>query len=145
MKLPAAAIAISAWLSCMLAGCAGLANTDIGKEEFESKCATCHGLSGKGDGPQASLLPIKPADLTILAKKNGGVFPNRRVHEIIDGRQEVAAHGPRTMPVWGRFFQVDVPDVPQGVPAGTFGYRENTVDDKIQVLIDYLVRLQDLK
>jgi len=138
-------IGIAVWLSYMAAGCVRLANTDVGKEEFESKCATCHGTSAKGDGPQSLSLPTKPADLTILAKKNGGVFPTRRVYEIIDGRQEVAAHGPRTMPVWGRFFQVDVPDVPQGVPAGTFGYRETTVQDKIQALFDYLVRLQDMK
>lgn len=144
MKRLTANFGIAAWLSCMLAGCAGLANTDVGKEEFESKCATCHGLSGKGDGPQAPILLTKPADLTILAKSNGGVFPAQRVYEIIDGRREVAAHGPRTMPVWGRFFQVDVPDLPEGA-AGTFDFRETTVHDKIQALIAYLVRLQDMK
>lgn len=145
MRSLTATIGIAVWLSYMLAGCAELATTDLGKEEFESKCATCHGLSGKGDGPQAPILLTKPADLTVLAKSNGGVFPTQRVYEIIDGRREVAAHGPRTMPVWGRQFQVDVPDVPQGVPAGTFGFRETTVHDKIQALIDYLVRLQDMK
>jgi hypothetical protein len=145
MKSLTATIGIAVWLSYMPAGCVELASTDVGKEEFESKCATCHGLSAKGDGPQSPILPTKPADLTTLAKRNGGVFPAQRVYEIIDGRQEVAAHGPRTMPVWGRFFQVDVPDVPQGVPAGTFGFRETTVHDKIQALIDYLIRLQDMK
>ena len=144
MKNLTATIGIVAWISYMLAGCAGLVNTDIGKKEFESKCATCHGLSGKGDGPQSQALPTMPADLTVLAKRNGGVFPTQRVYEIIDGRQEVAAHGPRTMPVWGRFFQVDVPDLPDDA-AGTFDFRETTVHDKIQALIDYLIRLQDMK
>jgi mono/diheme cytochrome c family protein len=142
MKSLTATIGIAVWLSYMLAGCAGLAKTDVGKEEFESKCATCHGLNAKGDGPQSSILETKPADLTILAKRNGGVFPTRRVYEIIDGRQEVAAHGPRTMPVWGRFFQVGVPDLPEGA-AGTSDFRETTVHDKIQALIDYLIRLQE--
>ena len=85
----------------------------------------------------------RPANLTILAKKNGGVFPSRRVHEIIDGRQEVAAHGPRTMPIWGMFFQVDVPDVPDEA-TGITNYRETTVSDRIQALIDYLKTLQDM-
>ena len=142
MKYPAMILGIVALFACMLAGCARLANHEVGKEEFESKCATCHGTSGKGDGPQSVV--TKAADLTQLAKKNGGVFPTQRVYEIIDGRREVAAHGPRTMPVWGRFFQVDVPDLPQGVPESNFSYRETSVHNKIQWLIDYLVRLQEL-
>lgn len=36
----------------------------IGQEVFEQKCAACHGISGKGDGPAASALTHKPADLT---------------------------------------------------------------------------------
>ena len=142
MKSITATIGIAVWLCCMLAGCARLSSADIGKEEFESKCATCHGLSGKGDGPQSTV--TKPADLTVLAKNNGGVFPAQRVYEIIDGRREVAAHGPRTMPVWGRFFQVNVPDVPDEA-VGFFDFRETTVHHKIQALIDYLKRLQDMK
>lgn len=142
MKTLTVTIGMAAWLSCVLAGCAGLSNADMGKQEFESKCAACHGLSGKGDGPQSTV--TRPADLTILAKSNGGVFPAQRVYEIIDGRREVAAHGSRTMPIWGRFFQVDVPDVPDGA-AGTFDFRETTVHDRIQALIDYLIRLQDMK
>jgi len=140
MKKLTATIGMAMWLSAMLAGCAGLPNSELGKQEFESKCAACHGLSGKGDGPQATV--TMPADLTVLAKNNGGVFPTQRVYEIIDGRQDVAAHGPRTMPIWGRFFQVDVPDVPDGA-AGAFDYRETTVHDRIQALIDYLVLLQE--
>ena len=142
MKNPAAIIGIAAWLSFMLAGCVGLPNTETGKEIFESKCATCHGLSGKGDGPQSLIIPKKPANLTILAKKNGGVFPTKLVYKIIDGRQEVAAHGPRTMPVWGMFFQVDVPEVPPE-DTGTLNFREAAVHNKIKALIDYLITLQE--
>ena len=111
MKKLTAIIGIAVWLSYILAGCAGLPNSELGKQEFESKCAACHGLSGKGDGPQSTV--TRPADLTVLAKNNGGVFPTRRVYEIIDGRQDVAAHGPRTMPIWGRYFQVGAP-IPRG-------------------------------
>lgn len=145
MKIVTATMGIAVWLSCMLAGCADLATSGVGKEEFESKCATCHGVSGKGDGPQSQFLPIKPADLTVLAKKNGGVFPFSRVHEIIDGRLEVAAHGPRLMPVWGAEFLVNETSRPQDVSAETFSYREARVNARIQALADYLSRLQDLK
>jgi mono/diheme cytochrome c family protein len=78
---------------------------DLGKVEYQSKCASCHGSDAKGDGPIADQLKTPPADLTQLAKKNGGVFPLSAVYEKIDGRQEVKAHGRRDMPVWGyRYF-----------------------------------------
>ena len=143
MKRPMASVGIAIWLCLMLGACAGVKSRDLGKEEFESKCATCHGVSGKGDGPQSQILDRKPADLTILSKSNGGVFPTQRVHGIIDGRLEVAAHGPRAMPIWGREFQVNVPDLPDKA-TGLFDFRETTVHNKIQALIDYLVSLQDM-
>ena len=147
MKTPAMIIGLAACLSCVLAGCAAITetSTDLGKQLFQSNCATCHGLSGKGDGPKSQTLPTKPANLTILAKKNGGVFPTQRVYEVIDGRLEVAAHGPRTMPVWGKELQVNLPDLPEGNSGyfGLFDFRESTVRDRIQALIDYLVQLQD--
>jgi hypothetical protein len=40
-------------------------------------------------------------DLTELAKRSGGRFPEERVREIVDGRAVLAAHGTRPMPVWG--------------------------------------------
>ena len=143
MKSLSATIGIAVWFSCLLAGCAGLSAGDAGKQEFESKCATCHGVSGKGDGPQSQILPKKPADLTVLAKENGGVFPAVRVHEIIDGRLEVIAHGPRTMPVWGEEFHHKETSDPQDVSAETFTYRETRVNARIQALVDYLAGLQE--
>lgn len=85
-------------LALALAANGALAGPDVdfGKVEYESSCASCHGLLGKGDGPLARALVSQPSDLTTLTKRNGGVFPAQRVHEIIDGRAEVEAHGPRT-------------------------------------------------
>lgn len=34
-----------------------------GRAIFEATCANCHGPEGHGDGPMASSLPTKPADL----------------------------------------------------------------------------------
>ena len=74
---------------------------DIGKQEYLSKCASCHGKDAKGDGPVAGSLKQKVADLTVLAKNTGSIFPFARIYDVIDGREAVAAHGPRDMPVWG--------------------------------------------
>ena len=62
-------------------------SVDVGKYEYDTHCAECHGLGGKGDGPYVQLLragTILP-DLTELSKRNDGVFPFRRVDETIDG------------------------------------------------------------
>jgi mono/diheme cytochrome c family protein len=78
-------------------------DADIGGPLYRSMCAACHGFTGKGNGPLSGQLKVLPADLTVLAKKNNGVFPIRAVYEIIDGRKMVAAHGTREMPIWGAF------------------------------------------
>lgn len=33
-----------------------------GKEKYGTLCASCHGPKGKGDGPAAATLPVKPRD-----------------------------------------------------------------------------------
>lgn len=38
-----------------------------GKEKYQQLCAACHGVSGKGDGPGAAALPVKPRDHTDTA------------------------------------------------------------------------------
>jgi mono/diheme cytochrome c family protein len=143
MKVLAVNTGIAVCLAGLLVGCAAFTATDIGKNEFQAKCATCHGVDGKGDGPQAKVLPTRPADLTLLAKHNGGVFPVSRVHEIIDGRLEVAAHGSRLMPVWGDEFLLDETRGPQDDSADAFAEREARVNARVQALVDYLQRLQE--
>jgi len=48
---------------------------DAGKTEYQSSCATCHGVDGKGAGPISPLLKVAPPDLTVLAKKIATCFP----------------------------------------------------------------------
>ena len=56
-----------------------------GRLEYRYHCGQCHGTNGKGDGPVASVLTKKPADLTLLAKDNGGSFPEDKVVSVING------------------------------------------------------------
>lgn len=78
---------------------------DLGKREYESNCAVCHGAAGRGDGPYMAFMAYKATgrgDLTLIAKRNGGAFPFQTVYEYIDGTQQIEIHGPRDMPIWGK-------------------------------------------
>ena len=94
-----------------------------GRALFATYCASCHGVSGRGNGPAAEELRRRPADLTQLAKQNGGIFNGARIHNIVDGRA-VKAHGTMEMPVWGDAFK----------------WREGLPEAGITVRIDALVR-----
>jgi len=106
-----------------------------GKGSFERYCASCHGTDAKGDGPLANLITPKPADLTLLAKRNNGNFPAQHIAQIIDGREEIAAHGPRDMPVWGQRFGE------AGEAAGQ-QTSQTAVREQIQLLLRYLEKIQ---
>jgi mono/diheme cytochrome c family protein len=75
-----------------------------GKEMFMSYCASCHGKDAKGDGPAASSLKTLPADLTTLAKRNGGNYPSDKVTSVLRGQANLVPHGDQEMPVWGPVF-----------------------------------------
>jgi mono/diheme cytochrome c family protein len=75
-----------------------------GKGMYTAYCASCHGVDGKGNGPAAAALKTPPTDLTQLAAKNGGAFPDAHVVQIIKGDSMTAAHGNKDMPVWGPVF-----------------------------------------
>jgi mono/diheme cytochrome c family protein len=76
-----------------------------GQTMFHEYCAVCHGDNGKGNGPAADALKKAPADLTQVARKNGGTFPEVKVQRTIAGADEIGAHGNRDMPVWGNIFR----------------------------------------
>ena len=75
-----------------------------GPDLFRAHCAACHGSDAKGNGPMASTLNAKLANLTVLAKNNGGQFPSERVRKTITGDDVLASHGSREMPIWGPIF-----------------------------------------
>ena len=113
--------------------------SDIGKQEYMDSCASCHGADGKGNGPIAGFLKQKVPDLTVLAKSSGGVFPFARAYDVIDGREAVAAHGPRDMPVWGNEFKQE------GEKRGysTSQELDSYARGKIIALIGYIFTLQE--
>jgi mono/diheme cytochrome c family protein len=93
-----------------------------GAQLFKAYCASCHGESANGTGVLSVQLRRPVPDLTTFTARNGGVFPAERLRQMIDGRGP-AAHGDRTMPVWG--------DV--------FSRQENANDDDAAARIDALV------
>lgn len=72
-----------------------------GADLYRQHCAACHGASAHGDGPVAAALSVMVPDLTLIAKRHGGTFPDEAVRQSIDGRTLRLAHGTRYMPVWG--------------------------------------------
>ena len=102
-----------------------------GADVYRMYCATCHGVSARGDGPLAESLRRRPPNLTEIARRNKGVYPQELVYRIIDGRQKVAGHGGPDMPVWGDAFMRT-----SGNPD------EASVRVRIQALVDYLETIQ---
>lgn len=47
-----------------------------GKELYTDRCLSCHGPSGKGDGPAAASLEHRPPDLTrvLTGQSDGALF-----------------------------------------------------------------------
>ena len=76
-----------------------------------------------------------------LAKKNGGVFPMKRVYDAIDGRNPLPMHGaPGEMPIWGDAYVVQAQR--EGMVAGMT--QEVYVRNKVNLLIDYVFRIQQM-
>ena len=96
------------WLATLLLTSATALGADFdempGKELYQRFCASCHGIQGRGDGPVAASLNVEVPDLTLIARRAKGVYPRDRIAKVIDGRHVIAAHGTRTMPIWGQEF-----------------------------------------
>ncbi len=116
--------------------------SELGKYEYFSRCAPCHGASGKGDGPMRKQLVAAPSDLTTYAKRNGGAFPTQLAWQVIDGRPtEIGAHGTRDMPIWGQDFRREAFRPPDRTKPGDPS-PEWYVAGRIGALIDYLASIQ---
>jgi high-affinity iron transporter len=69
------------------------AAADPGKAVFEANCATCHGSTGKGDGPAGAGLEVPPRNFTTGEFKYGADLASVE-HTIGTGVQGTA------MPAW---------------------------------------------
>ncbi|QFT92379.1 Cytochrome c [Roseovarius sp. THAF9] len=76
-------------MGLFLAGCMPGPEPEVSREDgqaiFARNCAVCHGGDGTGTGPMAARLATRPADLTKIASRRGGVWPMLEVMSIIDG------------------------------------------------------------
>jgi len=100
-------VMIAAAASLTLAACMMPAPEPTGAEDFATYCAVCHGPGGKGDGALASTLDRRPADLTTLARRNGGEFPATRVMSKIWGYAD-GRNSTEVMPNFGPLLQGDL-------------------------------------
>ena len=111
-----------------------------GRLEFESNCATCHGMGARGDGPMRPFLAREPADLTTIARRRGGSFPRSEIADLIDGRglTEPGVHGSREMPIWGSVYRQQSEAQTRGTPFPA----EWSVRGRTLALAEYLQSLQ---
>lgn len=99
-----------------------------GEKIFHEQCGSCH-----GDNPDKSAigkLETPPPNLRYIMQRRGvEEFPIAEIARIIDGRNEVAAHGPRAMPVWGEVYSQE-------------GLDEDDIRGKKGELVAYLMNIQ---
>ncbi len=104
-----------------------------GAQLYSRFCAACHGKEGLGDGVVAASFKVMVPDLTRIARRQGGAFPEEQIRRIIDGRKTLPPHGSREMPVWGFEFRTQNSDKPDP---------QRTTDEMVARLTDYLRSIQ---
>lgn len=81
----------------------------------------------------AQFLTVPVPDLTLIAARRGGTFPELEIFRVIDGQSDLRSHGPRHMPVWGyEFFGGDADDETAHAQATA----------KVDHLVEYLRSIQ---
>jgi mono/diheme cytochrome c family protein len=80
-------------------------NTIEGAKIFQYRCALCHGMDGRGHGPDSVVLMHQVPDLTLISQRSSGKFPYQRVKDVIVGEKTgLLSQGDREMPIWGPIF-----------------------------------------
>lgn len=109
-------------------------HAESGERLYRVSCAGCHGNDARGNGPVAQFLTVPVPDLTRIAARRNGVYPDEEIYRIIDGQAGgLRGHGPRHMPVWGYEFFGDDPD-------DEVAHRQ--ASEKVDLLVGYLRSLQ---
>jgi mono/diheme cytochrome c family protein len=97
---------------------------------FTRYCVSCHGASGRGDGPLAGDLRVAVPDLTLLAARNSGRYPAERVQRVVAGEEHLPGHRSSDMPAWGEVFKK------------TQGIEASTPQEAIRNLTEYIRSIQ---
>lgn len=91
-----------AFLFLAMAAQVGLAaekgDPKAGQAKYDILCVSCHGTSGKGDGPAAATLPVKPQNHT--DGKHMNILTDKYLFDIIKGGGVSVGKSP-LMPPWG--------------------------------------------
>jgi len=76
-----------------------------GQEMYTVYCSSCHGKDGRANTPVARLCAVPPADLSVLAFNNHGIYPASRVAEVLRNGTGKTPTGQGYMPVWQPLLQ----------------------------------------
>jgi mono/diheme cytochrome c family protein len=79
--------------------------TPSGAELYKKHCAVCHGNDLKGTGPAPYPFKETTPDLTTLAERHAGKFPDAYVADVLRNGVVLPDHGPAEMPIWGMDFK----------------------------------------
>ncbi len=91
-------IAVLAIGGSLLADAAGKGDPAKGKEKYNQICASCHGPSGKGDGPAAAALDPKPRNLS--DPKYVSTLSDEQIFKTVKEGGAAVGKSP-LMPAWG--------------------------------------------
>ena len=85
-----AVVITSLFAFLVVASTARAADLAAAKKIYDDRCAKCHGLTGKGDGPKAKTLKKKPRDYTNTAEM-AKLTDDQLKKEILDGKKPMPA------------------------------------------------------
>lgn len=111
----------------------------VGSFEFKWHCSPCHGSDGKGKVVSQALQMDRAPDLTTLAIRNSGTYPEELVKNVIAGSTERKWHERSSMPPWGLYYSLE--EV-VGSSTGLEEWRDEYVAEMIQAVSDYVRSLQ---
>jgi mono/diheme cytochrome c family protein len=96
---------------------------------YSTHCASCHGPTGRGDGPAASTFQRPMPDLTTLTVRAGSDFPRNEVTRVISGERTTRGHTAGDMPDWSRVLE-------------SLEGNDRTARRQIDTLVKYLESIQ---
>ncbi len=108
-------IALATLLAALAFSAPAFADAAAGKTTFEQLCWTCHGMTGKGDGPAGAALTPPPRDFSIgdfAYDADGNGTPGEDADlALIISKGAAAFGGNPSMAPWGHLSDADIANV----------------------------------